>query len=452
MKIQRKTATAREASFHILLQFATRTKRLDELIRHEFETSGLSDRDKKMIVTLTHGVVKNLTLLDWRLTAVYHGDWQKALHKLKTIMRLAAYEIDFLDFIPPHATINEYVNLAKKCIFKNSGNVVNGVMRNYLRRRKQLDPDKRFKHPETQIELKYSVPQWLVQRWIHLWGIEHTAKMCAAFNTRPLFDLKINLNIIRLEEFEQILVENGITFMRSDYFPDLIKLSDIQTVRNLKLFKKGYCLVQDESARLAVEMLELHKGEKVLDACAAPGGKIRVMHQLMADSILTVGMDIDRRRIKFLRENFAGMSCLSTCRVVQGDGRQPPFKGEFDKILVDAPCSGLGTLQKNPDIKWRRTLEDIYSFQRLQIDILNGICELLADNGVMVYSTCTIDPGENEEVVAGFLQHQNGRFKTIRPPLSLRNFWGEDDAIRTFPHIHWMDGAFSIRLARSDAI
>ncbi len=451
MKIQRKTATARESSFRILLQFATSKKRLDDLIEHEFAIAGLSDRDKKMIVTLTHGVVKNLTLLDWRLAAVYHGDWQKALHKLKTIMRLAAYEIDFLDFIPPHATINEYVNLTKKYIFKNSGSLVNGVMRNYLRQRKQLDPEKKFKHPDTQIELKYSVPRWLVQRWIDLWGIEHTAKMCAAFNTRPLFDLKINLNMIRLEEFEQILIENDIPFVRSDYFPDLVKLSDIQSVRNLKLFKKGYCLVQDESARLAVEMLDLHEGEKVLDACAAPGGKIRVMQQLMAEKIFTVGMDINTRRIRFLRDNCAGPSGSSTCFVVQGDGRHPPFKGAFDKILVDAPCSGFGTLQKNPDIKWRRKLEDLYSFQRLQIDILNGICELLADHGVMVYSTCTVDRSENEEVIAHFLKHKNGRFKTIGPPLSLSNFWREGDSIRTFPHIHRMDGSFAVRLVRSDA-
>ncbi len=448
MKARNKTFSARETAFLILLEFVTRTTRLDDLVSQAFNANIHSDRDKKMITTLTHGVVKNLSLLDWRLSSLYHGDWNKALHKLKTILRLAAYEVDFLDFIPPHATINEYVNLAKKKLTEKAGGTINGIMRNYLRQRKQLDPEKKFKYPATQIELKYSIPKWLVTRWLDLWGAEHTEKMCAMFNAKPIFDLKININRIRMDAFEKILVENGIKFSYSDYFPDIVKLHDIQKIKNLKLFQEGYCIVQDESARLAVEMLELVPGDRVLDACAAPGGKLNVMRQLLPDRISMIGLDVDERRISLMRDHCAADSG-SKCYRVCGDGRTPPFKVTFDKILVDAPCSGFGTLQKNPDIKWRRKPEDINIFQKLQIEILTGVSQLLSDHGLLVYSTCTIDPSENEEVIAGFLNEQQGKFMTIKPPEFLSGFQGKGNAIRTFPHIHQMDGAFAVRIIRS---
>ena len=431
----------------ILLEFVSKNGRLDQLIKHTFSTYPLTDRDRKMVTTMTHGVVKNLTLLDWRLGNIFHGDWQKALHNFKTILRLAAFEIDSLDFIPPHATINEYVNIAKKRLNLKAGGAINGILRNYLRQRKQLDPEKKFKYPATQIEIKYSMPQWLVKRWIEIWGVEHTGKMCAAFNTRPLFDLKVNEKVIQVDEFEQLLRENGIIYTRSDYFPDIFKLSDIQKIRNLKLFEKGYCIVQDESARLAVQMLDIHAGDYILDACAAPGGKLSVMSQLISGKITTVAMDIDEARIRMVRDNCGKIE--NKCLIVRGDGRIPPFKEKFNKILVDAPCSGLGTLQKNPDIKWRRKPDEILSFQRLQIEILDGVSEYLAENGVLVYSTCSIDPAENEDVISRFLEIKKNLFGTIPPPVYLSKFQSDGNSIRTFPHIHLMDGTYAIRLVRT---
>lgn len=445
MKNRGKSISAREASYLILLAFESIQYRLNDLIAREFSSRVYPDRDKKMIVTLTHGVVKNLILLDWRLGNLYHGDWRKARNKVKVILRLASYEADFLDFIPPHATINEYVDLAKRQLEPGSGNLINGVMRNYLRQRKQLDPRKKFKYADKRLEIGYSVPAWLVRRWIKIWGANDTEQMCAAFNARPVFDLKINRSVIGKEAFEQILVENGIGFSGSSYFSDIVKVTDIQKIRNLRLFRDGYCIVQDESARLAVEMLDLQPNDRVLDTCTAPGGKLSVIRQLRSDLLPVIGMDVDEKRIS---------AAINTCRteggvkcsLVVGDGRIPPFKGEFDKILVDAPCTGFGTLQKNPDIKWRRKPEDIPAFQKLQLDILKGVCELLTEDGVIVYSTCTIEPEENEGVIARFLEEQGGRFKTTGPPAFLEQFETGGGAIRTFPHRHQMDGAFAVRL------
>jgi 16S rRNA (cytosine967-C5)-methyltransferase len=184
--------TARETAFKILLDFENSKERLEKLISLRIQNQPLSNREVKFVYNLCSGVVRNLILFDWKLSVLFKGDYKKALNKFKTVLRLALYELDFLDFIPPHATVNEYVNLAKSKLDKRLVATINGLLRNYLRHGKNLDPSKEFKYFDTRISIKYSYPEWLIKRWIKLWGEQETLALCQALNDRPTFDLRIN--------------------------------------------------------------------------------------------------------------------------------------------------------------------------------------------------------------------------------------------------------------------
>lgn len=439
--------SAREIAFKILLDFEKSKDRLDDLISVRLKDQSLSNKERKFVFNLCSGVMRNKNLFDWKLSTLFRGNYKKTLNKFKTILRLALYEIDFLDFIPPHATVNEYVNLAKSKLDSRSTSTVNALLRTYLREGMSLDPAKKFKFNDTIISIKYSFPEWLVKRWIKLWGDKETIELCKTFNERPTFDLRINKVRISEENFIDILKKNHIGYERSNYFNQVIKVTDIQKIINLNLFDKGYCSVQDESALLAVELLSIQKGEKILDACAAPGGKYTGILESKGGKISLIGLDNKLERLKVVKNNCIRLN-LKPFIVILGDAILPPLKPGFSKILVDAPCSGLGTIQKHPDIRWRRTFDEMIDFQNLQLNILNSTAHLLKPGGEMVYSTCTIDPFENELVIEKFLETRAGIFEIIPPPKNLIEFTSHN-YIRTFPHKHKMDGSFAVKIRKN---
>jgi 16S rRNA (cytosine967-C5)-methyltransferase len=439
--------TAREIAFKILLDFEKSKDRLDDLISLKLKDQSLINKERKFVYNLCSGVIRNKNLFDWKLSSLFIGDYKKTLNKFKTILRLALYEIDSLDYIPPHATVNEYVNLAKSKLDSRNTSTVNALLRTYLREGMNLDPAKKFKYIDTIISIKYSFPEWLVKRWINFWGDKETIELCQTFNERPRFDLRINKVKISEDNFIDILTKNQIGYERSIYYNQVIKVIDIQKIVNLNLFDKGYCSVQDESALLAVELLNIQTGETILDACAAPGGKYTGILESKSGNISLIGLDNKLERLKVVKYNCIRLD-LKSCKIILGDAILPPLKPRFSKILVDAPCSGLGTIQKHPDIKWRRTFDELREFQNLQLKILNSIAHLLKPGGEMVYSTCTIDPFENELVIEKFLETRKGIFEIIPPPKKLIEFTSHD-YVHTFPHKHKMDGSFAVKIRKN---
>jgi 16S rRNA (cytosine967-C5)-methyltransferase len=439
--------SAREVAFQILLEFENTKQRAELLVFQKLVKYKLSNKEKKFLYNLCFGVIRNFSLLDWKSGKFFQGNYKKALNKFKTILRLAIFEIDFLTHIPPHATVNEYVNIAKKKLHRQSAAKLNGILRNYLRQGKGLSPAKNFKYLETQLAVEYSFPEWMIKRWLSLWGESETRMLCQTLNNRPLFDLRINTTIINPQEFIKILQENNISYEKSIYYNEVIKVSDVQTVENLNLFKRGLCSVQDESALMILDLIMPSEHELILDACAAPGGKYTGLLEKTRSKIRIAALDIDKARLNKLRLNCVRLG-FDKFRLVQGDACQPPFFNKFNKILVDAPCSGLGTIQKHPDIKWRRCYSELFEFQELQLRILESVSKLIAAEGELIYSTCTIDPAENEFVVEKFMERNSGRFEIMPPPKQLAGFISEAKYIRTFPHKHQMDGSFAVRLKR----
>lgn len=441
---------ARESAFHILLIFEKTSQHLDGLIEHQLTAGSLSARERKFVHHLVSGVVRNKSLFDWKINSLYKGNYKKVLDKFKILLRLAFYELDFLDYIPPHATVNEYVNIAKKKLPAANVSTVNGILRTYLREGKYLKPEKKFKYADTQLAIKYSFPEWLIKRWLGFWGLDFVTALCESFNKRPVFDVRINEQKISEEEFKQLLINEKIHFTDSAHFKHVVKVTDIQNLRKSGLLKNGFCSIQDESGLFATNLLSIPEtGDRILDACSAPGGKYTALWEKYSNSTSIIGVEINGQRILKIRENCERLGAPNPV-IIQADTRYMPFNIEFDQILVDAPCSGTGTIQKHPDIKWRRTLEEILSFQKLQLAILNNVSEYLKTDGILVYCTCTIDPAENEAVIEQFLERNSEKFEVIPPPAEFDDFCTDSKYIRTFPHQHDMEGTFAVKLRRRE--
>jgi len=442
--------TARETAFQILLKFEQSGEHLDYLTDKSLNSGQLSGKERKFVSNLVSGAVRHQTLFDWKIASLFNGNYKKALSKFKIILRLALYEIDFLDFIPPHATVNEYVNMAKKRLPKTNISTVNAIMRVYLREGKYLKPEKKFKYEDTILSIRYSFPEWLIKRWLGIWEPDFVANMCRALNARPTFDIRVNEKKISREEFKERLISEKIDFIPSNYFPNVFKITDVQKIRQINLLKEGYCTVQDESGIIISHLLNTaDPGDNILDACVAPGSKYTALYEKYSKEVHFYGLEINPKRLILVKDNCRRLG-FPDQRLVNGDAINPPFKKLFDQILVDAPCSGFGTIQKHPDIKWRRTLEEIFSFQKLQLNILNSISKCLKPGGILVYSTCTVDPTENELVINEFLAQQNGQFIPVAPPTELLSFADKNNYIRTFPHLHDMEGSFAVKMQKTD--
>ena len=440
--------TARETAFVTLLKFEQSRQHLDLLINSILNIHNLSAKERRFVSNLVSGVVRHLTFLDWKIGTLYNGNYKKALLKFKIILRLALYEIDFLDFIPPHATVNEYVNLAKKKLPRSQVSTVNAIIRTYLREGKSLQPEKKFKYEDTQLSIRYSFPEWMINRWLGIWGKEFVTKMCVAFNKRPHFDIRINENKISINDFKKQLISAKIDHEQSDHFGNVYKVSAIQRLRQLDFLNNGFCSIQDESGRIVTELMEpISAEETILDACVAPGSKYTALLEKHTQGVSIYGLDIDNNRLKTVRENCIRLN-FSDRFLVNGDGKYPPFRNQFDKILIDAPCSGIGTIQKHPDIKWRRRLDEILDFQKLQLSILNEMIIHLKPGGYLIYSTCTIDPSENETVIEEFMKLHKNRYRITSPPEHLMQFATDEGYVRTFPHLHNMEGSFAVKLQK----
>ncbi len=431
--------SARELAYYILFEFERNHNRIDILESKYLTNVTLSLQDRRLVKQLISGSIRYLLYLDWIIGKLYHGRLSKLLKKTKTMLRLALFEIIYLDNVPEHATVNEYVSLTKRKVNPRQGALVNAILRNYLKQPSEFDPDKQITDKSDLISIKYSFPKWLVSRWIEQWGIKKTEQLCAAFNHEPDFDININIVKISPNQMKIKLRDKNIEFQNSNLFSDVFKIKDVQKLIHSEWLDKGLCSVQDESAHIPAELLDIQDGDTVLDMCAAPGSKYMQVLQKQK-SIIAVAVDVDKNRIKRVKENMRRLGLINGLLVV-ADGRYLPFKPVFNKILLDAPCSGLGVISKHPDIKWRRMESEIQSFSNLQIELLQQAGNYLKKDGQLVYSTCTIEIEENEDITNKFLEKNFNHFKQKNPSEQYK-YLQNCGHIRTFPDENFMDGSY----------
>lgn len=419
---------------------------LERMLDNEMKSTELSGPDKALLYEIVHGVVRWQGRLDWILNGFYKGTFSKAIPNLKNALRVALYQILFLDRVPDYAAVNEVVEFVKKLQGQKPADLVNAVLRNIIRSKNAI----RYPAPEEDLlgylAAYYSHPSWMVKRYLTRFGREETEKLLAINNEKPYLTLRINALKTKPEEFKTLLESVGLKYHQGDYLPEFFKLQNLTNITAWEYYAKGYFNIQDESAGLACRLLDVQEGQRVLDMCAAPGGKTAYISALMHSRGEVVAIDRFESRLKILQKNMTRLT-VDCVRSVVADALE--YKGlPFDRVLVDVPCSGSGTLSKKPDIKWKKDLFDIRNLNNTQSKLLSKAASLVKVGGIIVYSTCSIEPEENFDIVKKFLD-ENPNFKLESAKGKFPDeLIDENGCIQTLPHIHKTDGAFAAKLIR----
>lgn len=436
---------ARMRIIEILTRVDTQQAYTDRLLENEL--NAFNDADRRLITETVNGVLRWRLRLDWFLKQLYVGEYDKLIPDVKSNLRSSAYQLMFLDRIPPYAVLNEAVEISKKRFSQKTANLVNAILRNYLRQEKKLE------YAELQLDflermsVTYSHPKWLIQRWIEQWGVDDTVALCKSNNTRPLLTARINFLKSTREEVLQKMEENDIRFTESEYIENFFRVENFSSFRQLDLIYGGNVSIQDVSTGLPVQLLNPQKGERILDMCAAPGGKCGYIAQKMENTGSITAIEKHSARAKTMQENLNRLGVTNT-EVLNTNALSFETAELFDRILLDAPCSGFGVLNKRVDLRWKRTAEDIAEMQQLQKQLLEKAATLLKSCGFLVYSTCTIDPDENETIVDEFLKnHADFTSLDLTDNVPTTFLWNKH-TVRTFPQRHCIDGSFAVLLQK----
>ncbi len=408
--------------------------------RNEFDS-----RDSAFITELVYGVLRNREHLDWAIDQFSKKSVAKTDAWTRTILRLGAYQILFLDRVPASAAVNTAVELAK--FHGKPPAYVNGLLRNLDRNRTSIPlPDE----PLRRLSVLYSHPAWLIRRWIARLGPERTEAVLRE-NNRPA-PLVVRTNTLRTtrDALKASLEAEGARVCETPCSPAGLEIVSSPGLHALGAYAQGWFMVQDEAAQLVSMLLAPRPGDAVLDACAAPGGKATHVAELMKNEGLIVALESDPKRIERIREN-TGRLGITIITPVVGDASSYR-EGTYDRILVDAPCSGLGVLRRHPDGRWTKSEKSIREKQALQRKILDTCSRLLKPGGALVYATCTTEPEENEEVISGFLGSIGNDFKVDDPrpflPAQAARLVDNRNFFRTFPAEPGMDGFFGVRMVK----
>ena len=366
---------------------------------------------------------------------------------IRNAMRVALYQILFLTKIPHAAAVNEAVEFIKKIRGQKAANLVNAVLRNIIRNLNKLPTPDNETDPIQYLSIMYAHPTWIVKRWVDRYGFYETEQLLAANNERPTIVVRANSLKTNADELAKLFDERGIKYVRSKYLENFLKVGHLSGIYNIDLFNQGYFSIQDESAGLVVKLLDPKPGETVIDLCSAPGGKTTYIGELMKNEGKIIAVDKYEHRLNLVKQSCERLG-LTNVDFIAEDATAANF-GVADKVLVDAPCSGFGVIQKKPDIKWQRELSDIKNLAKTQLELLETASKLVRNGGVIVYSTCTIEPEENIEVVKSFLdKHPEFEIDDARNYLP-SEVVTNGGYMETFPHKHDMDGGFAVRLIKT---
>lgn len=416
--------------------------------------------DRAFIFELVMGTLRWQGKIDLAIHHASRFPEKKIDISLLQLLRLGAYQILFLDRVPDSAAVNESVRLAK-AVFKSekTSGFVNAVLRSVARKKDQEFFPPFASQPVEYITQAFSHPQWMVERWVNEFGPETTQNICAANNQRPPFTVRVNTLQISRESLKERFRAEGIDSLPTPFSPEGLVLDKNPFLAGGDLFEKGLYFVQDEASQIITHIVRPQPGERVLDACAAPGGKSTHMAQLMKNRGEIFALDLSNSKINLIRENCQRLG-ISMIKTFQADASRPlPFPSDltFNRILVDAPCTGLGILHRNPEVKWRRKPEDALRLKRLQTSLLEKVCSRLKPGGVLVYSTCTMTREENDSVVDAFLStHKDFKVEDLHRivPKSWNNLVDGKGFLRTYPQMiipreeYRLDGFFAARMKK----
>ena len=420
---------------------------LDKLLEIEIKNSELSSKDKALLFEIVHGVIRWLGRIDWILNGFYKGQFSKCIPNVKNSMRVALYQILFLDRVPDHAAVNESVEFVKKLQGEKSANLTNAVLRNIIRNRKGIRYPNREEDPVGYLSAYFSHPSWMVKRWITRYGEQETEKLLIANNNKPSHTLRVNTIKTSVEELKLLLKSVDLSYSEGKYLKEYLQLNVLTNITSWEYFQKGYFSIQDESTGFSCKALDPKPGMKILDLCAAPGGKTAFLADMMQNQGQIVALDKFESRLELFNRNIERLG-INIVRSVAKDALIFNEK-DFDGVIADVPCSGLGTLTKKPDIKWKKDFGDIRKLNKIQLKLITKAASLVKVGGTVVYSTCTIEPEENIGVVNQFLEkHTNFKLINLVNDFN-KDLIDETGCVQTLPSKHKLDGAFVAKLVRT---
>jgi 16S rRNA (cytosine967-C5)-methyltransferase len=409
-----------------------------------------SDIDRRFMTELVYGTVKAVGTLDWILRQYVPKPVSKIQPFIRAVLRVGIYQLKYLEKVPAAAVCNESVEIAKK--HGNAGAVkfVNAVLRNIVRNpEKAAFPEGKGK-ATLHLALSSLHPEWIVRQWIKRFGYDDAKRLCEFDNEPAVLSIRTNTLKTTRDELFSALKKDGWEAELSSFAPEgILCKGNHGSLDSAELLAKGHFQVQDESSMQVAHVLDPKPGEFVIDACSAPGGKTTHIAQLMQNKGRIAAFDLYETKLKRIQENAErlGITCIET---IEDDARHigERFKGQADRMLIDAPCSGMGVLRRRADARWRKTEKGNAELPALQLEILDGAVPALKTGGILVYSTCTIEPAENQEVVAEFLKRheefvleKTGSFLPIkkRP---------DEDMVQFYPHKDGIDGFFIARMRK----
>jgi 16S rRNA (cytosine967-C5)-methyltransferase len=412
----------------------------------------LTSLDRAFLTELTYGVIRWRGRLDWVVQQFSKIPFEKIEPGTLNILRLGLYQILFLSRTPSSAAVNESVELAKRIRGKGGAGFVNAVLRSSIRQKDEIRYPDIAEDPALHISVVHSHPLWLVQRWVKEMGVEEALNICAFNNQIPSLTLRVNTLKTNRQNLVEKLKEEELKPLPTTYSKEGIVLQDPPPTSELPFLKEGLYIIQDEASQLVTSILDPKPGERILDACAAPGGKTTHMAQRMKNQGEIYALDLSKGKLDLIEEMCQRLG-VGIVKTTKGDAAKPLpiLQGlKFDRILADVPCSGFGTLRRNPDLKWKRGEKDIMRLSELQSSILRDLSVYVKEGGILVYSTCTVFHEEDEDVVEKFLgghpEFQIDRIDKVLPekwrPLVQNGYF------KTFPPPDEMDGFFVARLRK----
>ncbi|OGP52639.1 MAG: 16S rRNA (cytosine(967)-C(5))-methyltransferase [Deltaproteobacteria bacterium RBG_13_52_11] len=445
---------ARTKALEVLIRLEKRGSPMDPLFDElVMEDPLLTDLDKAFVREVVYGVLRWRGRLDWVISAYSRIKPLRMERVVLSILRMGTYQLLFMDRVPSRAAVDESVKLAKGKGRKDVAPFINGILRGIAEGRKEIAYPPIHTEPLDYIAAYHSHPRWMVRRWLDQWGVDETVSLCTANNQIPPLTVRVNVLKGSRDEVINRLHDEKIEATPPPFSPVGVFLQKPPPLTSWGLFQEGWLQVQDEASQLVSFILAPRPGERVLDICAAPGGKTTHVAQLMEDEGEIVAVDVSPIKLSLLQENCRrlGISIVKALLTLDAQSPLPFSDGSFDRVLVDAPCTGLGTLRRNPDGKWRVAEADIPRLQKLQGRILAQAAPMVKQGGILVYSTCTMTPEENEGVIGPFLSEQGGvRLEGVSSslPPGCEGLTDQEGYFRTFPHCHGTDGFFAARMRR----
>ena len=460
-----KGVSSRRIALETLLRIENEGAYANIALSKALERSDLSVRDRALVTHIVQGVIRHRSNLDSRLRPFSKKPLDKIPSVLLNTLRIGVYQLEYLEDIPPSAVLNTCTSIARSCGHEGLAKYSNAVLRSYLRKREEslvlasatLQPDKNLGVNE--LSEYYSMPAWMIERWRQNLGTETTLAILNESQTEPKVFIRVNRTAISPEGLQVILARAGVELAQSSVVEGVFQILSRGRGRLEELpgYKEGLFSIQDEAASLVSEIVNPDPDTTVIDLCAAPGGKSLHLAEMLEGKGKVIAVDIYEKRLTELKKNRARLS-LSNIEISTGDGREFKFDRLADSVLVDAPCSGTGVLNRRSDLKYRKKPEDLKELPVLQEALLNNAATLVKPGGVLVYSTCSLEPEENQAVIESFLKKWGESFKpedlTPYLPESLKNDDRLSDTAKAgmlllHPGIRGLSGFFIARLRRA---